>query len=235
MFAAISESHTLGLFVGALSSLFWTLAYALILRQGAKDRTFGMPLSALGANLSWEVLFLIETLRHGDYDARLAMILPWTLLDGGIVYQCFRYGKADFPQPLARRYFHPGLVIILLSAAAVLFAFVREVHDAIGWYTAFGQNLMMSVLFLAMLLRRNSLRGQSIYVAVCKFLGTFFAFLLALFWSPRTLHEHWATLLPDRYYPISPLILTLYAGIFLFDVIYIVLVQRMRRELAVSG
>ena len=66
MFAAISENHTLGLIVGALSSLFWTLAYALILRQGAKDRTFGMPLSALGANLAWEVLFLIETLEKGE-------------------------------------------------------------------------------------------------------------------------------------------------------------------------
>ena len=87
MFAAINANHTLGLLAGAASSLFWTIAYALILRRGAKDRTFGMPLTALGANLAWEVIFHIETLRHDAFDTRLAMILPWTLLDVAIV--CF--------------------------------------------------------------------------------------------------------------------------------------------------
>lgn len=230
MFAAINQNHALGLLVGALSSFFWTLAYACIIRQGFRDRTFGMPLAALGANLAWESIFLIETLKHGVYDARLAMILPWTILDGAIVYQCFRYGREDFHQPLRRKYFRLGLAGILGMAAAILLAFVREFHDAIGWYAAFGQNLMMSILFVAMLLRRDSLRGQSIAIALSKFLGTFFAFLLALFWSPPSLHEHWATLLPDKYHPISPLLLTLYAGIFLFDVLYIALVFKKSHE-----
>lgn len=96
MFAAINQNHALGLLVGALSSIFWTLAYALIIRQGFRDRTFGMPLAALGANLARESIFLFETLKHGVYDARLAMLLPWTMLDGAIIYQCFRYGKEDF-------------------------------------------------------------------------------------------------------------------------------------------
>lgn len=56
MFAAINASHTLGLLAGALSSFCWTVAYALIIWRGFKDRTFGMPLVALGANLSWEVI-----------------------------------------------------------------------------------------------------------------------------------------------------------------------------------
>lgn len=224
MFAAINQNHMLGLLVGALSSFFWTSAYALIIRQGFKDRTFGMPLCALGANLAWESIFLFETLKHGVYDARLAMILPWTLLDVAIVYQCFRYGRDDFQHPLVQKYFRLGLAGILIMAAAVLLGFVREFHDAIGWYAAFGQNLMMSVLFVAMFLRRDSLRGQSIFIAVSKSLGTFFAFVLALFWSPSTLHEHWSTLLPDGYYPISPFLVILYVGIFLFDVLYIALV-----------
>lgn len=227
--ATINQIHWLGLLVGALSSFFWTVAYALIIRQGAKDRTFGMPLTALGANLAWESIFLFETLRHSVYDARLAMILPWTLLDGAIVYQCFRFGADDFHTPTAKQYFRPGLLGILLIAAIILYSFVREFRDAIGWYAAFGQNLMMSILFVTMILRRNSLHGQSIYIAISKFLGTFFAFLLALFWSPRSLHEHWETLLPDKYYPISNLLIILYAGIFLFDVLYIVLVVQKRR------
>ncbi len=234
MFTAINANHTLGLLAGAASSLFWTIAYALIIRRGAKDRTFGMPLTALGANLAWEVIFLIETLKHDAFDARLAMILPWTLLDVAIVFQCFRYGRSDFKQPIATKYFHVGLVLILATAAAVLFSFVRETRDAIGWYAAFGQNLMMSALFVAMVLRRGTLRGQSVYIALSKLLGTFFAFVMALFWSPATLHEHWTSLLPDGYYPIAPLIVTLYAGIFLFDSIYVALVVKKARELGVD-
>ena len=231
MFAAINANHSLGLLAGALSSFFWTVAYTLIIWRGFKDRTFGMPLAALAANLSWEVIFLCDTLAINAYDARLAMILPWTLLDGAIVFQAFRHGKNDFKNPLIARYFNIGLIGIIGFAAIILLSVIREFHDAIGWYAAFGQNLMMSILFVAMLLRRDHLRGQSISIAVCKLLGTFFAFVLALFWSPPSLHEHWAALLPDSYHPIAPLLTTLYTGIFVFDTLYIVLLLKKRREL----
>ena len=36
----------------------------------------------------------------------------------------------------------------------------------------FGQNLMMSVLFLWMFFSRDDLRGQSVYIALFKMLGT---------------------------------------------------------------
>ena len=32
--------------------LFWTLTYVLVIRQGFRDRTYGMPLVALCANIS---------------------------------------------------------------------------------------------------------------------------------------------------------------------------------------
>lgn len=234
MFEAINANHTLGLLIAGLSSLFWTITYVLIIRCGAKDRTYGMPLVALGANLSWEAIFLVVTLSNNAYDARLALLLPWALLDVAIVVQCFRYGKGDFHHPWIAKYFHVGLVLIIAMAAAVLLAIIHEFDDAIGWYAAFGQNLMMSILFVCMLLRRDSVKGQSIYIAIAKFLGTLFAFLMALFWSPPTLHEHWAELLPDGYYPIAPLLVVLYGGIFLFDVLYIVMVHQKSRELSLS-
>lgn len=229
----INANHTLGFIVGALSSLFWTITYVLILIRGKRDRTFGMPLTALGANLSWELIFLFVTLRNGDYDERLAMLLPWTLLDFGILFQCVRYGARDFSHPLVVRHFRLGLVGILVLAFAILSSVVHEFRDAIGWYAAFGQNLMMSILFVAMYFRRGDLRGQSIGIAVAKMLGSFFAFVLALFWSPPTLNEHWAALMPEKYTPISPLIVTLYAGIFVFDIMYIGLVAKETRALRV--
>jgi hypothetical protein len=234
MFAAINANHPLGLLVGALSSLFWTSAYSLIIRRGWKDRTFGMPLVALAANLSWEVIFLVETIRLDGADARLALILPWTLLDGAIVWQCLRFGASDFSDPLVRRWFRPLLVAIIAFTALVMRSFIREVHDAIGWYTAFGQNLLMSILFVAMLLRRGDVRGQSIYIAISKLLGTWFAFVLALFWSPPTLHEHWKTLLPPAYYPMAPLLGTLYVGTLAFDLLYVALLARACRQSGVN-
>lgn len=226
MFAAVNANHPLGLTVGALSSLFWTLAYALIIRRGGKDRTFGMPLVALAANLSWEVIFLVETIRLDGADARLALILPWTLLDGAILVQCLRFGADDFADPWVRRWFRPLLLAIIAFTALVLRALIREFHDAIGWYTAFGQNLLMSTLFVAMLLRRRDVRGQSVYIGLAKLLGTWFAFVLALFWSPPTLHEHWKTLLPPGYQPIAPLLVTIYAGTLAFDLLYVALLVR---------
>jgi hypothetical protein len=39
-------------------------------------------------------------------------------------------------------------------------------------YSAFAQNLMMSTLFITMLVRRNNVQGQAMYIAIFKWLGT---------------------------------------------------------------
>jgi hypothetical protein len=39
------------------SGLLWTVTYLLIIRRGFLDHTYGMPLAALCANLSWEFVF----------------------------------------------------------------------------------------------------------------------------------------------------------------------------------
>jgi len=41
-----------------------------------------------------------------------------------------------------------------------------------GAYAAFLQNLLMSVLFIGMLVRRGSTEGQSLTIAISKWLGT---------------------------------------------------------------
>jgi hypothetical protein len=39
------------------SGIFWTLVYLLIIRLGFRDKTYGMPITALCANISWEFIF----------------------------------------------------------------------------------------------------------------------------------------------------------------------------------
>jgi len=64
-------------------------------------------------------------------------------------------------------------VLGLITAFAIEYAFIREFGVAKGAaYSAFPQNLLMSVLFISMLARRGSREGQSLTIAVSKWLGT---------------------------------------------------------------
>lgn len=96
----------------------------------------------------------------------------WFLFDIGIVYTYFRYGRRYFPANLVY-WFVPWSILGLFTAFWVEFAFVREFGIfAGGTYAAFLQNLLMSVLFIGMLATRGSTEGQSLTIAVSKWLGT---------------------------------------------------------------
>ena len=64
-------------------------------------------------------------------------------------------------------------ILIFTTAYVVQWLFVIE----FGWaeapkYAAFLQNLLMSILFIAMFVARRGPRGQSIVIAVAKWIGT---------------------------------------------------------------
>ena len=40
-----------------IGGIFWSLTYILIIRRGFIEKTYGMPLIALCANISWEAIF----------------------------------------------------------------------------------------------------------------------------------------------------------------------------------
>src|SRR3712207_6737729 len=75
------------------SGVLWTLAYLLIIRQGFLDRTYGMPLVALCANISWEFIFAFvypHDLPQG------AVNVVWFSLDVVILFQLLLYGPREF-------------------------------------------------------------------------------------------------------------------------------------------
>ena len=64
-------------------------------------------------------------------------------------------------------------VLIFASSCVVQWLFIGQ----FGWtdaakYSAFLQNLLMSGLFIAMLVARRGTRGQSMLIAVAKWIGT---------------------------------------------------------------
>jgi hypothetical protein len=181
--------------------VLWTVAYLLIIRRGAEDGTYGMPLAALCANLSWEFVFSF-VFPHGP--VQTPVNVAWFVLDLVIVAQVLRYGPREFPG-ISRRGFYAAFGVGIATALLAVVAITVEFRDYDGAYTAFGMNLMMSLLFLWMLYSRGSLRGQSPWIGVARVAGT--ACNSAAFWLYAS---KGSVLLPF-----------LFVSIFFFDAVYV--------------
>ncbi|HSV67596.1 MAG TPA: hypothetical protein VLJ59_17045 [Mycobacteriales bacterium] len=211
---------------GTACVIAWVIAYAAIIRRGFADSTFGVPIPALAANLSWEFVygFLLDPL--GDYIHILS--IPCFVIDLVIAWQAWKYGKADFASPFVRDHFHAILTGAIAFAMPAMYLSFVEFNDPDGEYTGFGINLMMSILYIAMLERRNSIGGQSMYVAVFKWIGTFLAWLataLTVTTSPeqplpRSFREFASGSFRHRDYPLTPLINVTYWATFAVDAVY---------------
>jgi hypothetical protein len=210
MTSTVVDPH-LALFLKLGSGLFWTVAYLLILRRGAKDRTYGMPLAALGANIAWEFIFSF-VLPHKA--PQLQVNYVWFAFDTAILWQTFRFGRAEQAHPWLRRNFPLVLAGTVLTGFLAVYSLTLEFSDWNGMYAAFGQNLMMSILFVAMLLRRDDVRGQSMWIAIAKMVGTILPSILF-----------------HLKFPDHPLMNFLYVSIFLFDLLYCALLHAKLRSM----
>ncbi|MEU1629970.1 hypothetical protein ABZ746_32700 [Streptomyces sp. NPDC020096] len=151
-----------------LCGLCWTATYVLAIRAGVRDRTFAMPVVALATNISWEFQFAFIRPPGGFQDA---INITWFLFDCGLVYTVLRYGPREFPY-LKPRVFYPSFAGLLALAYAGMDLVSTQLDAGQGAFTAFGSNVAMSGLFLAMLAARGSSRGQSLGIAATKLAGT---------------------------------------------------------------
>ena len=160
------------LFLTILSGLAWTIVYIEAIRLGFKYKTYAMPVAALGLNIAWETIYGVHGLTQ-TIGAQSIINLLWAAADVAIVYTFFRFGRAELPRFVTRPLFIGWGVVIFGASYALQVLFIGE----FGWtdavrYSAFLQNLLMSVLFIAMLVARRGARGQSMVIAVAKWLGT---------------------------------------------------------------
>jgi hypothetical protein len=199
-----------------VSGAFWSLTYILIIKRGFQDKSFGMPLVALCANISWEFIFSF-ILTHPT--PQIYVNIVWFFLDVVILFQLLKFWPSEFAD-LSPHLFYPGFLLALGTSFGAVLLISLEFDDWIGAYAAFGQNLMMSILFITMLYRRDAVRGQSIYIALCKMVGTALASLVFYLFISE--------------YEGSVLLPFLYVTIFVFDAIYVVLVYRKCQEQAID-
>ncbi|MEU6063842.1 MULTISPECIES: transmembrane-type terpene cyclase [Streptomyces] len=158
------------------TGVFWTTAYVLLIRTGVRERTFGMPVVAFATNISWEFMFAFVRPPSG---LGHVINIVWFCFDVAVGYTVVRFGRAEFPY-LPDRLFLPALGALLLLAYPGMNYASEEFDAGDGVLTAFGSNLAMSGLFLAMLAARRGTRGQSPGIALTKLLGTACASLTML-------------------------------------------------------
>lgn len=192
--------------------MFWILTYIFIISKGFKDKTYGMPLIALCANVSWEFIY---SFIFPHTPPQLFINYLWFGLDVIIVIQFLKYSKNEFLN-LTSTKLYSIFILLLVSEFSIILLSSFITVEVKGVYTAFSQNLVMSVLFIIMLFKRKSLRGQSIYIAVFKMLGTGLTSLHYYVYEPIT---HSSFILP-----------TLFVLIFTFDIAYILLILRFYKK-----
>ncbi|MEU2060559.1 hypothetical protein [Streptomyces sp. NPDC013455] len=195
------------------TGVFWTAAYVLLIRTGVRERTFGMPVVAFATNLSWEFMFAFVRPPSGVMHV---VNIVWFCFDLAIGYTVVRHGRPEFPY-LPDRFFLPALAVLLALAYPGMHYASEQFDDGAGTITAFGSNLAMSAMFLAMLAARRGTRGQSAGIALAKLLGTACASLAML-----------TTADPAPRYE-SALMYYLYGACFLLDLAYLAALHAVRR------
>jgi hypothetical protein len=160
------------LFLTVLSGVAWTIVYLEAIRLGFRHRTYAMPVAALALNIAWESLYAAHAWAT-TLSVQGVINSIWALLDLVIVSTFLRFGRRELPAFVTGPMFIVWSALVFGSAYLVQGAFVVQ----FGWgagarYSAFLQNLLMSGLFIAMFVARRGGRGQSLIIAVAKWLGT---------------------------------------------------------------
>jgi hypothetical protein len=156
-----------------LSGVAWTVVYVFAIRIGFQQRTYAIPAAALALNIAWETIYASRGLATADVSVQTFVNVAWAVADVLIVYTYLRYGRRELPAFVSRPLFVGWSILIFITAYIVQWLFVIE----FGWvdapkYAAFLQNLLMSILFIAIFVARRGPRGQSIVIAVAKWIGT---------------------------------------------------------------
>jgi hypothetical protein len=208
------SQDTVLLILGFFEGLFWILAYIFIVRRSFKEKIYGMPIIAMCGNIAWEIIYGVNLypvcpISWPECPQTLWQIRDILALvpDGFIFLTIMLYGANQFARfPLVKKYF-PVLVIFgVVVGLGLVYTiegqfYVPNVHHwpvngsvpdylpialQSGLYTGFALDFEMSLLFIAMILSRNSVAGQSIYIALCKMIGTIFAYLFVVALGDQT-------------------------------------------------
>lgn len=201
----------MALFLLLLCGFCWMVVYIKLIHLGFKEKSYGIPFIALALNLNWQGIYSYLNLKNNLLTMETYIILVWFVLDILVLSTYLIYGKKYFPKHTNKEYFWPWSILIFIMSFAIQYSFVIEFADSAKVYSAFIQNLIMSILFIIMLANRPDIKGQSLIIAINKWIGTLASTIL------------FGVILDNK--------LVLILGIFccIFDIIYIYFLNHVKR------
>ena len=148
----------------------WIFAFYEIILLGIRDKTYGIPLFALGLNVTWEIIYSVEGIFF--IQVQTIICIAWFILNTVNVYLYFKYGRERFPQRLQKKFIPLSIAVFLFCLGIqAAFYFQFDIRPA-SQYSGFLQNVLTSFLFIYMFYSRSDMRGQSLSIAVSKLLGS---------------------------------------------------------------
>ena len=166
------DLNTIPMSVSALlgaSNGLWTMAYIMCLWLGSKERTYCIPASALAANWGCEFAYIFL---NGSPAIVIYCFVPLICVSSLLIYQYFKFASKDIPTPnMPASWIVPSFAIGALASMGYSVFMTRHFQDA-GWHYSYFVNLVDSVMWVHMLLRRNSMSGQSLYIAILRMFGS---------------------------------------------------------------
>lgn len=163
-------NEVLSILVMSTMGISWTIVYLLIIYRSYKDRFCGMPFIALALNMNWEFLYSFVFNSPG-LELQTWVNRVWFLFDLAIVISFLLYGRKNW-LTTNKRFFVPYVLFVFASAFGLLYFLQLDFGQKAITYSAYFISLLMSGLFIEMLLREQSIRGQSLGIAFFKMLGT---------------------------------------------------------------
>jgi len=192
--------------------LAWAFAYIEAVRIGFRDKTYAIPSAILIFNLTWELFYAVYGYAaHWGMQAGINIL--WLLTDIAVFITFLKFGRREFPVFVTRSLFAGWIFLVFASSFIVNASFIYKMGwEAGALYSAFLSNVVMSGLFIAMFVSRRGGRGQSLGVAIAKYIGTLAA----------TIHF--------GYLDNMPAMLMLGSICTLFDLVYITLLAKARQN-----
>jgi hypothetical protein len=220
--------------VGTSCAISWLIAYFLIIVRTILDKTSAIPLLAVIANIVWEFIYGFILEPGSDYMHLLSVL--WFLIDLIVIFFAVKYSRYAILTYLDEEVSYPWFIFFLVcsSFGLIYFSFIN-LSDPAGEYTGFGINLLMTYLFIDKYFRNKIIAGQSLYIAIFKFLGTFLAFIATCIEALTTVKpleyvnfwQYFSEFIRFDTYPLTNLIKVLYLLVLIGDIFYIIMVYKL--------
>lgn len=174
-------------------TLFWNVAYFIIIRNAYKYKRVEMPFLAVCSNIAWEFAwaFLLYTDLGKLFEWGLRV---WFFMDVGIFYFTVKYGALQMSRNALGKMFVPFLVTLVLWWIPVFYFFETEGLDTkMGTTSAFMITVVMAAMFVNNATRQAPGLIATKSVAWTKFLGNLFMSIFVYLHHPQSHFLHYLT------------------------------------------